>query len=120
VKADGKRITISEDGHLHMLVMKNVTREDAGLFAAEVRLVKNCMFRNVSFFISGTCSGVANFFKRGFWVLDKLIPLVLIKPVIQYPRKLDFELHHCETSNCHLLLYWYMIETCQYCSYVCL
>jgi len=49
VKADGKRITMSEDGHLHMLVIKNVTREDAGLFAAEVRLKKNCMFRNVYF-----------------------------------------------------------------------
>jgi hypothetical protein len=70
VKADGKRITISEDGHLHMLVIKNVTREDAGLFAAEVRLKKNCMFRNVYFFISetflGCCSGLADFFKRGF------------------------------------------------------
>jgi len=70
VKADGKRITISEDGHLHMLVLKNVTREDAGLFAAEVRPKKNCMFRNVYFFISetflGCCNGVANFFKRGF------------------------------------------------------
>jgi len=99
VKADGKRITISEDGHLHMLVIKNVTREDAGLFAAEVRLKKNCMFRNVYFFFSetflGCCSGVANF-KRGFWVLNKLIPLVLINPLMQYPRKLDFELHHCE------------------------
>jgi len=100
VKADGKRITISEDGHLHMLVIKNVTREDAGLFAAEVRLKKNCMCRNVYFFISdtflGCCSGVAIFFKRGFWVLNKLIPLVLINPVMRYPRKLDFELHHCE------------------------
>jgi hypothetical protein len=70
VKADGKRITISEDGHLHMLVLKNVTREDAGLFAAEVRLKKNYMFRNVDFFILETflrcCSGFANFFKRGF------------------------------------------------------
>jgi hypothetical protein len=47
VKADGKRITISEDGQLHMLVIKNVTREDAGTFAAEVRLRKNHMFRNV-------------------------------------------------------------------------
>ena len=70
MKADGKRITISEDGHLHMLVIKHVTREDAGLFAAEVRPKKNCMFRNVYFFISetflGYCSGVANFFKWGF------------------------------------------------------
>ena len=38
MKPDGKHITVSEDGHLHMLVIKNVTREDAGLFAAEVRL----------------------------------------------------------------------------------
>jgi hypothetical protein len=41
VKADGKRITISEDGQLYMLVIRNVTREDAGIFAAEVRLRKN-------------------------------------------------------------------------------
>jgi hypothetical protein len=38
MKADGKHITITEDGQLHMLVIKNVTREDAGVFAAEVRL----------------------------------------------------------------------------------
>lgn len=34
--------------------------------------------------------------RRGFWVLNKLISLVLINPVMQYPRKLDFELHNCE------------------------
>jgi len=28
--------------------------------------------------------------------LNKLNPLVLINPVMHYPRKLDFELHHCE------------------------
>lgn len=38
VKADGKHITISEDGQLHSLVITNVNRSDSGIYAAQVRL----------------------------------------------------------------------------------
>ncbi|XP_021942907.1 obscurin isoform X3 [Zootermopsis nevadensis] len=36
VKADGKHITISEDGQLHSLVITNVNRSDSGTYAAQV------------------------------------------------------------------------------------
>jgi hypothetical protein len=36
--ADGKHITISEDGQLHSLVITNVNRDDSGLIAVQVRL----------------------------------------------------------------------------------
>jgi hypothetical protein len=38
LKADGKHITISEDGQLHSLVITNVNRDDSGIIAAQVRL----------------------------------------------------------------------------------
>jgi hypothetical protein len=38
VKADGKHITVSEDGQLHSLVITNVNRNDSGTYAAQASL----------------------------------------------------------------------------------
>ena len=38
IKADGKHFTISEDGNLYMLTIKNANRYDSGEYAIQGRL----------------------------------------------------------------------------------